>query len=345
MDFLEKIRRTQDVLPKNYQYNLEVVPTQIEHLVNYRNKTVQDILQPISPDSRKVLSLKHIEIIEFLQGLTPPTPIISIAIKNNYRDEYQIKITIPYEISSNHSYLNHLMELIKINNKVNIVSGYYQIKLPNKPKPTKFDEYYHFYGTPKLLEEMDGNVIELSPNSFCRVNYHISKHLYHKVYHMIKQITNNFSTNHNLVCFGRDTSFPIEYYHTHFKEIFGITHCPLVYKDIKRKDNLVLTFTKKPDYIKNFQAYFDNNPNTQPYFILVTAGRNGLATNLMKYLTKHPQVTDIVYIACGRESLRKNIEENQDMKVKSVILMDEFPNTNSNNSIVHFQKEFISSMN
>ena len=92
------------------------------------------------------------------------------------------------------------------------------------------------------------------------------------------------------------------------------------------------------------QEYFDNNPNTQPYFILVTAGRNGLATDLMKYLTKHPQVTDIVYIACGRESLRKNIEENEDMIVRNVILMDEFPNTNSNNSIVHFQKEFKSSM-
>ena len=104
------------------------------------------------------------------------------------------------------------MNLIKINNKVNIVSGYYHIKLPNKPKPTKFDEYYHFYGTPKLLEEMDGNVIELSPNSFCRVNYHISKHLYHKVYQMIKQITNNFSTNHNLVCF-EEIQVPQEYYH------------------------------------------------------------------------------------------------------------------------------------
>ena len=122
-----------------------------------------------------------------------------------------------------------------------------------------------------------------------------------------------------------------------FNEIFGITHCPLVYKDIKPKGNLKLTFTKKPEYIKNFQIYFNQNPE-QKYLILVTAGRNGLATDLMKYLTKSPQVTDIVYIACGRESLRKNIDENEDMIIKRVILMDEFPNTNSNNSIVHFQK-------
>ena len=185
MDFQEKIRRTQEVLPKNYQYNLEVVRTQSEHLVNYRNKTVQDILQPISPESRRVLSLKHIEIIEFLQSIKPPIPIISIAIKNNYKDEYQLKITIPYQISANQFYLNHIMDLIRHNTNINIVSGYYQIKLPNKPKPTKFDPYYHFYGAPKLLEEMDGNVIELSPNSFCRVNYHISRHLYQKVYQMI----------------------------------------------------------------------------------------------------------------------------------------------------------------
>ena len=144
MDFQEKIRRTQEVLPKNYQYNLEVVPTQSEHLVNYRNKTVQDILQPISPESRRVLSLKHIEIIEFLQGIKPPIPIISIAIKNNYKDEYQLKITIPYQISANQFYLNHIMDLIRHNTNINIVSGYYQIKLPNKPKPTKFDPYYHY---------------------------------------------------------------------------------------------------------------------------------------------------------------------------------------------------------
>ena len=35
------------------------------------------------------------------------------------------------------------------NTNINIVSGYYQIKLPDKPKPTKFDPYYHFYGVPK----------------------------------------------------------------------------------------------------------------------------------------------------------------------------------------------------
>ena len=344
MLFEEKIQKTKDVLPKNYEYNLEVVPTNPNFLINYRNKTVQDILQPISQESRRVLSLKHIEIIEFLQSLNPPTPIISVAIKNNYLFEYQLKFTIPYEISSNTSYLNYIVNIIEVQTGIRVVSGYYQIKFPDKPKPSKFDEYYHFYGNLKIMEEMDGNVIQLSPNSFCRVNYHISKHLYFKVFQMIKNLTQNFSTPQNLVCFGRDINFPIEYYHNHFNEIFGITHCPLVFKDVKPKDNLILTLTKKPEYIKNFQTYFDQNPN-QTYFILVTAGRNGLSTNLMKYLTGNPQVTDIIYIACGRESLRKNIEENTEMIVKQVILMDEFPNTNSNNSIIHFQKKSIISKN
>ena len=341
MNFQEKIRLTKDVLPKDYNYGLEVVPTNPKFLINYRNKTVQDILQPISPASRKVLSLKHIEIIEFLQSLNPPTPIISIAIKNNYLFQYQLKFTIPYEITANLAYLNYIIEEIQQHTMVNVVSGYYQIKYPNKPKPSKFEKYYHFYGDIKLLEEMDGNIIELSPNSFCRVNYHISKHLYHRVFLLIQQLTQNFTTSQNLVCFGRDINFPIEYYNTHFREVFGITHCPLVHKDIKPKDNLILTFTRKPEYIKNFQAYFNENPDDK-YLILVTAGRNGLSTDLMKYLTKSPQVTDIVYIACGRESLRKNIDENDDMIIKRVILMDEFPNTNSNNSIVHFQKKLIS---
>ena len=338
MDFQEKIERTKDVLPHDYNYNLEVVPANPQFLINYRNKTVQDILQPISPESRKVLSLKHIEIIEFLQSITPSTPIISIAIKHNYLFQYQLKFTIPYEIIEN---LSYIIEEIERYTMINVVSGYYQIKYPNKPKPSKFDEYYHFYGEKKLLEEMDGNIIELSPNSFCRVNYHISKYLYHRVFLLIHQLTDNFTTDQNLVCFGRDINFPIEYYNTHFKEVFGITHCPLVYKDIKPKNNLILTFTKKPDYIKNFQKYFNENPDKK-YLILVTAGRNGLSTDLMKYLTNSPQVTDMVYIACGRESLRKNIDENNDMIIKRVILMDEFPNTNCNNSIVHFQKKPIS---
>lgn len=337
MDFQEKIRRTQEVLPKNYKYNLEVVPTNPKFLNNYRNKTVQDILQPISPGSRKVLSLKHIEIIEYLQNLKPETPIISITIKNNYKFEYQLKFSIPYELVNNMEYLTSLIDILSKNIDINIVSGYYQIKFPDKPKPSKLDDYYHFYGTNKLLEEMDGNIIELSPNSFCRVNYHISKYLYHRVFLLIQNFTNNFTTNQNLVCFGRDINFPIEYYHKYFNELFGITHCPLVYKDVKPKENLILTLTKKPEYINNFQYYFDRNP-TQSYIILVTAGRNGLSTDLMKYLTINPQVTDIVYIACGRESLRKNIEENKDMIIKNVILMDEFPNTDCNNSIVHFQK-------
>ena len=120
MDFQEKIRKTKDILPKEYNYGLEVVPTNPKFLINYRNKTVQDILQPISPASRKVLSIKHIEIIEYLQYLNPPTPIISIAIKNNYLFQYQLKFSIPYEITSNISYLNYIIGELQKNNDIAI---------------------------------------------------------------------------------------------------------------------------------------------------------------------------------------------------------------------------------
>ena len=43
-------------------------------------------------------------------------------------------------------------------------------------------------------------------------------------------------------------------------------------------------------------------------------------------------------IACGRKSLGRNMEENTRMNVKHVIVMDEFPNTQSSNSIVHFSR-------
>ena len=337
MEFSQKVQLTKDILPKSFPYDVEVIPTNPNYTTNYRNKTVQDILQPISPESQKVLSFKHMEIINFLKSLNPATPIISITIKNNYKDEYQLKFTIPSELPAHTNYLEWIINLIETNLKINVVSAYYQVKLPNGHKPTKYDEYYHFYGDYKLQEVMDGNVIELSPNSFCRVNYHISKFLYHRVFLMIRQITNNFDRQKNLICFGRDINFPIEYYNAYFNELFGITHCPLVYYDCKPKRNMILTLAAKNEYPKRFDEYFKSNPK-QNYIILVTAGRNGLGTELWEFITSHPQVHDIVYIACGRKSLGRNMEENKVMNVKHVIVMDEFPNTQSSNSIVHFSK-------
>ena len=337
MEFEQKVLLTKSILPNTFKNEVEVIATNPAYTKNYRNKTVQDILQPISKESQQVLSLKHMEIINYLKNLTPYTPIISITIKNNYNNEYQLKFTIPEQLQENLSYLIQIINLLERDTKINIVSGYYQIKPLGGHKPTKFDKYHHFFGTEKLLEEMDGNVIELSPNSFCRVNYHISKFLYHRVFLMVKQITNNFDRQKNLICFGRDINFPIEYYNTYFNELFGITHCPLVYGDCKPKNNLILPLAAKNEYPRRFDEYFRSNPK-QNYIILVTAGRNGLGTELWKFITNHPQVYDIVYIACGRKSLGRNMEENTVMNVKQVIVMDEFPNTQSSNSIVHFSK-------
>ena len=276
-----------------------------------------------------MLSLKHIEIINYLKELKPLTPIISIVIKHNYKNEYQLNFSIPLAVE----YLKDLIHGLKEKLKINIVSGYYQIKYPNKPKPSKLDRYYHFYGSEKILEEMDGNIIELSPNSFCRINYQISKYLYNRVF----QIITNIKKDKNLICFGRDINFPIEYYHLYFKEIFGITHCPLVYGDCKPKQNLILTLAEKEEYLIKIREYLESRKNQQ-FIILVTAGRNGLDTKLWKFITNNPQVTDIVYIACGRKSLGRNIDETESMKVNHVIVMDEFPNTQSSNSIVYFSK-------
>ena len=336
MDFNQKVNLTREVVESKFKGDIEVIATNPKFQNNYRNKTVQDILQPISPESAKVLSLNHIALINYLKNVVPATPIISITIKNNYKNEYQLKFTIPSILLNELNYLHDLIDELQTNLNINIVSGYYQVKLPTGAKPSKFDEYYHFYGDTKIIEMMDGHEIELSPNSFCRVNYHISKFLYHRVFLMIKKITHEFSSNKNLICFGRDINFPIEYYSQYFQEIFGITHCPLVYKDCKPKSNLILTLAAKHEYPKRFDKYFKSNPEKE-YIILVTAGRNGLGTELWEFITNHSQVSDIVYIACGRKSLGRNVEENTKMEIKHVIVMDEFPNTESSNSIVHFK--------
>lgn len=337
MEFEEKVKLTQDLLPKDIRKNIEVLETNPKYRENYRNKSEFDIKQDISIESKKVLSLKHLEIMDYIKNIFPPTPIISITIKHNYSQEYQIKFTIPNSLLQNLNYLTILIEKIQKELGFNIKSGYYQIKFPDKPKPTKTDLYYHFYGDKKLNEEMDGNVIELSPNSFCRINYHISRFLYHRIFLLVRNITNNFDRNLNLICFGRDINFPIEYYYTHFNSIMAITHCPIVFGDCKPKNNLNLILADKKEYPKRFDNYFKKN-SKQKYLILVTAGRNGLATDLWQFLTEHNQVENIIYSACGRDSLERNIKENEKMIIKRVIVMDEFPNTNSSNSIVHFSK-------
>ena len=342
MEFENKVLLTKDILPKDYIGQLEVIPTNPKYTINYRNKSVQDILQPISLESRKVLSLKHIEIVNYLKDLKPTTPIISIDIKNNYKNEYQLKLLIPSS-DVNQTYLEDIINGLNKSLSINIISGYYQIKYIDKSKhidkskPTKFDINYHFYGSKKIEEEMDGNIIELCPNSFCRVNYHISKYLYNRVFILIKQITRDFTSKQNLICFGRDINFPIEYYHSHFQEILGLTHCPIVYRDCKPKQNLSLTLSGKNNYKKLFEQYFESKPKDK-FIILVTSGRNGLERELWEFITSHRQVIDIVYIACGRKSLGRNMAENKSMELKHIIVMDEFPNTNSSNSIVHFRK-------
>ena len=108
MEFENKVLLTKDILPKDYIGQLEVIPTNLKYTINYRNKSVQDILQPISLESRKVLSLKHIEIVNYLKDLKPTTPIISIDIKNNYKNEYQLKLLIPSS-DVNQTYLEDII--------------------------------------------------------------------------------------------------------------------------------------------------------------------------------------------------------------------------------------------
>tara|TARA_B100000768_G_scaffold180259_1_gene199737 strand:- start:1158 stop:2165 length:1008 start_codon:yes stop_codon:yes gene_type:complete len=335
MEFEEKVLLTKKLFTEVFNGNIEVIETNPKFRKNYRNKSDFDMKQDISPESRIVLSKTHLKILEFLKSLN--TSIISVTIKHNYHQEYQIKFIISLNLVMNLNYLIDIIEKIKKEMNINIISGYYQIKYPEKPKPNKTDLYYHFYGDLKLKEIMDGNIIELSPNSFCRINYHISRFLYHRIFLLVRYITNNFDRNLNLICFGRDINFPIEYYHSYFNSIMAITHCPIVYSDCKPKKNVELILADKKEYPDKFDNYFKKNKG-QNYVILVTAGRNGLATDLWENLTQHKQVKHIIYSACGRSSLARNMNENKKMKIKNVIIMDEFPNTYSSNSIVQFSQ-------
>ena len=72
---------------------------------------------------------------------------------------------------------------------------------------------------------------------------------------------------------------------------------------------------------------------------ILTAGRNGLSKDLIDYFVQSNDIQEIIYIACNRKSMNRDLGVIK-LKYKLVksIIMDEFPNTEYNNTILFLKR-------
>ena len=73
--------------------------------------------------------------------------------------------------------------------------------------------------------------------------------------------------------------------------------------------------------------------------IILTAGRNGLTRELVDYFIETEQIKSIIYISCNRETMQRDLDIlSSKFILKECIIIDEFPQTEYNNTICLLMK-------
>ena len=68
--------------------------------------------------------------------------------------------------------------------------------------------------------------------------------------------------------------------------------------------------------------------------LILTAGRNGLKEETVKYINNEFRIKNIVYISCNRVSMAVDISGFTKFDIYKSWISDEFPGTDYNNTIV-----------
>jgi tRNA/tmRNA/rRNA uracil-C5-methylase (TrmA/RlmC/RlmD family) len=351
MDFQTKSKLTQQSISQHLKKNtkISILEEETEKKINYRNKTVYSFQKKENQKqdelSFSIIDINHIEIINTLKQKIPNIweKVKDVFIKSNNLGEIQLCFTIynPNHILTNPILTNLILTKLKLNQ--NIKSVYY--RLYDKTTKSQFNkkeiEQIPINKSKKLEENILGTKLYLSPYTFSRINTIISPKIYQEIHRLVISIDN---INH-IILYGRDI-----YYLTKFfinREILAVTHCKITYQDIITDPDLVKQNEKlkKKDYI--FQVEKNNytkllnekrktNDNSQ---VILTAGRNGLSKELVDYFIETEQIKSIIYIACNRGTMSRDLDIlSSKFILKECIIIDEFPQTEYNNTICLLNK-------
>ena len=341
IDFIKKLELTSNILNKYYP-NIKIDFQETKLLKNYRNKTVYSINSKQDEESFRIIDKKHIEIIMDICKLPSAIAIKDIFLKSNINNDIQICFTL-YQDKLNqlnpHIYLNNLLKYIK----TDIYSVYFRIY--NERSKSKFDTKeinqipLNNYKI-KLNEVILGKKLYLSPYTFSRIHPEISNMIYSKILNIYPiEIS-------NIILYGRDIYYLYKYFSLYKpeKNILALTHCKITYNDILEDNDLGflnkkidrnfnnLKYCKKSEYTEEI---LKNSKMDKQYQFILTAGRNGLPKSLLDYFMCQSNISNIIYIACNRNTMGRDLNIlHPKYELSNSIIMDEFPQTDYNNTIL-----------
>ena len=362
MLFGEKIGNTQKIIwAFDPEMVVQVTGTTTEQQ-NYRNKCVYTFNQfdsTLEQQSFKIIGLDHVKIIQYINLVvnrdyrvkTGMFSVVDIFIKNNWRDEYQICLAI-YAIDKTliPELVKFIFEVVKklvSDLNLNIVSGYYYLE--DRKVTLKEKEFHLFFGQEKLEECVPIQVspqfvrpchLWLSPYSFSRVNYGNSVLIYQKIWDLCQSMSGRF----RYVLFGRDLYYPLKILENleNAVDFYGITHCPITYRDIMGDKDTDYSskchFVKKKDYRSTITQHLigDGVSGGEKFVFVLTAGRNGLGASMCDMLQQfRDSIQSIIYIGCSLVNMKKDFSHllNQ-YQMREVHISNEFSHTNFNNNVV-----------
>lgn len=361
MLFSEKCITTQNLAWK-YQPKLDVkVMGSTKEEYNYRNKSVYTFNlfdAELDRFSFSIIGMEHVKIIQYVNMVVNKNfkvkqgifGVNNIYIKNNSQQEYQICLSIFSEDEMK------MIELIKFlfqtvqklirDLSINIISGYYYLE--DKKVTLKEKEFLLFFGQKKLEESIDIKVgdrfimprkVWLSPYSFSRVNYQNSCLIYQKIWDVCREL----DKKNRYILFGRDLYYPLKVLEPikNAEDFYGITHCPITYRDIlDDKDGDYsdkCKFVEKKEYAPYLCRHLETGtPDEKKFVFVLTASRNGLGSKICQMLLEYrDRIKMIIYIACSIPNMEKDMDLLvPSYQIRELNISNEFSHTKFNNNLV-----------
>lgn len=346
MDFQDKVELTQNVLkPFVSLEKIHTLDSEEHKNEHYRNKTIYSFNQEEKTSTYTIIDKTHIKIIEIiLENPYFANLIKDIYIKSNVWCENQICITF-FEDNFGVKKINKIIdEIISNLSEFNLASLYYRIY--NDATKSKFNtkeiEQISVFKK-KLCEEILGTKLYFTPYTFSRINTLVSPLIYGDV---LSNSKTTLSRPNNIILYGRDIYYLYKKFTLQTKDnLLALTHCKITYNDIITDPDLVreeignVKYCEKKNYTKMLKKLSNQ---TEEHKVILTAGRNGLSKDLLKYFLETQNIREIVYIACNRKSMERDLQillvESPIFKLEKATITDEFPNTDYNNTILYIRR-------
>lgn len=211
---------------------------------------------------------------------------------------------------------------------------YYQI-CEGTSEPKRVDTFHRLYYDGELIQGILGYNFVIHPGCFFQVNTQLAKILY-SVVQSFYSVGGDILLD--LCCgvgmFGILMS-------KYFREVYGIDNNPCNIDMVAR--NCQINSVKNYEYLLgNVEDIVDKVvTDGRKYSIIVNPPRRGLYSNFIEYInSKSEFVSDIVYVSCNMNSLKRDMEEFGDgWEVEKVVPLDQFPNTNHCEIIVKMKNK------